>query len=96
MITELDGTREEKRREEGRRERQHVPGKVIKRNVGNTCSIFSEGGTGGRENAAAVLWKCTDAVNSGKNHYVLLMAVIKSKPTVQTGDKEGQTSWKRI
>lgn len=29
----------------------------------------------------------TDAVNSGKNHYVLLMAVIKSKPTVQRGIK---------
>lgn len=32
-----------------RRKKEHIPGKVIKSNVGNTCSIFSEGGTGQRE-----------------------------------------------
>lgn len=91
-FTELDGKRREERRE---RERRRVPGKVIKRNVGNTCSIFSDGGRGCRENAA-VLWKCTDAVNPGKNHYVLLMAVIKSKPTVQRGIKRDRQAGKGL
>lgn len=87
-LTELEG--------KGRK-KEHVPGKkkVIKRNIGNRYSTFSEERTG-RRGKAAVQWKCTDAWNSGKNHYVLLMVVIKSKPTIQMGDKEGQTSWKRI
>lgn len=85
MFTELEEKREGKR--------EHAPVKVLKRNVGNTYSIFYEGGTGRREKAA-VLWKCTDAVNSGKNHYVLLMAVIKSKPTVQRGIKRDRQAGK--
>lgn len=56
VLTELEGKR---------RKKEQVPGKVIKSNVGNACSIFSEEGTGRREKAA-VLWKRTDAVNSGK------------------------------
>lgn len=78
---------------EKRKKREHVPERVIKRNVFNTYSIFSKEGTGRREKAA-VLWKCTDAVNSGKNHYVLLMAVIKSKPTVQRGIKRDRRAGK--
>lgn len=62
--------------------RKKEQSKSKKEYVGNTYKIFSKGGMGQRERAA-VLWKCTDAVNSGKNHYVLLMAVIKSKPTIQ-------------
>ena len=43
-------------------------------------------------------WKCSDEVNSGKGHYLLLMLVIKSKPITEEedADKERQTGWRRI
>lgn len=34
---------------------------------------------------AGLLLKCTDAVDSGKSYYILLMSVIKSKPSTLGG-----------